>query len=116
MPSVSRRETIGEFIAACRAGDEARAVAHFTEEAVFREPDREPIAGRGAIREHFAKFFHHGPEWRWIVEEILEAGDRSTVVYRFAIKDSTGEWREHDGCAIVTFEGKSIAEWREFRG
>jgi ketosteroid isomerase-like protein len=107
---------IEDFIAACRAGDEARAVAHFTAEGVFREPDRAQLVGRSAIRDHFARFFHHGPQWRWSIDEILEAGDRSTVVYRFALQGSNGEWREHDGCAVVTFEGEAIAVWREFRG
>jgi ketosteroid isomerase-like protein len=113
---MSGRELVEAFIAACRAGDETRAAGCFVPQGIFREPDREPVAGRAAIAEHFGKFFHHGPEWRWTVDEIVEAGDRCIVVYRFALKGSSGEWREHDGCAIVAFENDSIVLWREFRG
>lgn len=113
---MTRPEQVDAFVAACLAGDEARAAACFASEGIFREPDREPVVGRSAIAAHFAKFFHAGPQWRWTVEEIMEAGYRCVVVYRFALKGSSGEWREHDGCAIVDFANDSIVQWREFRG
>jgi ketosteroid isomerase-like protein len=113
---MSRRGTIEAFVAACLAGDEARASSLFATDGVFREPDRAPVTGRAAIADHFGEFFHHGPEWRWTVEALLEAGDRCVAVYRFALKGSDGEWHEHDGCAIVSFAADGIAEWREFRG
>jgi len=113
---VTRRDRVEAFVAACRAGDETRASSYFAVDGVFREPDREPVAGQEAIASHFADFFHRGPEWRWTINDILEAGDRCVVVYRFALRGSNGQWREHDGCAIVSFNGEAIGEWREFRG
>jgi ketosteroid isomerase-like protein len=113
---VTQRETIEAFVDACRAGDETRASSLFAPDGAFLEPDRAPVVGRAAICEHFGGFFHSGLQWRWTVNALLEAGDRSVLVYRFAIRGPNGDWREHDGCAIVSFEGDAIREWREFRG
>jgi ketosteroid isomerase-like protein len=113
---VSHAEVVERFIAACLARDERRAASYFASDGAFCEPDRPPVVGREAIEEHFGKFFHGGPEWRWSVDQLLEAGDRCAVVYRFAMKGSDGDWREHEGCAIVSFAGDAIARWREFRG
>jgi hypothetical protein len=113
---MSGPETIDRFITACRDKDERLAAGYFSDRGIFREPDREPIVGRAAIEAHFGKFFHGGPQWRWTVSEMFEAGDRCVVVYRFGLLGSNGEWREHDGCAIASFDRELIAEWREFRG
>jgi uncharacterized protein (TIGR02246 family) len=106
-----------EAMFACwRAGDEHGAAAYFAPDGVFREPQKEPIAGREQIAAHWAPFFHGGPEWRMTVYELFGDGDHFAVTYTFEIKKSDGSWIENPGCAIVRLRDGKIAEWREYKG
>jgi uncharacterized protein (TIGR02246 family) len=107
---------IEELIAAWSSGDALRASAFFAPEALYCEPNREPIHGRDAIFSYFLRFFRDGPPWKFFVDEIVARDDRAVVIYRFAIKGDGDEWRERAGCAAVTCVDGLITEWREYYG
>jgi uncharacterized protein (TIGR02246 family) len=109
------RESIEELIAAWQAGDALRASAFFAPDGTYCEAGREPLRGREALLGHFQRFFRDGPPWRIDVDDIVADGERAAVLYRFALKGSTG-WKESAGCALVQREGGLITQWREYSG
>jgi predicted SnoaL-like aldol condensation-catalyzing enzyme len=110
-------EILRSLIDAWLVGDALRAAAHFTIDAEYREAGREPLRGRDAIAAHFTRFFRDGPAWRFEVDTMFANGLHACVVYRFAVKGPSVEWRERAGCAVVAFDPSgSIAGWREYEG
>jgi uncharacterized protein (TIGR02246 family) len=110
-------ESLRSLIAAWLSGDALRAAAHFAMDARYREAGREPLLGRDAIAAHFTRFFRDGPAWRFEVDTLFTDGPHACVVYRFAVKGPSVEWRERAGCAVVAFDvSGSIADWREYEG
>jgi predicted SnoaL-like aldol condensation-catalyzing enzyme len=110
------RGLVEELIDAWAASDSLRAAAFFTSDGRYLEAGREPIAGRTAIGEHFAKFFRDGPQWRFELDEIVVEGQRVALAYRFFTKGSDGSWRERAGCAMVRLREGLVEEWREYQG
>jgi uncharacterized protein (TIGR02246 family) len=107
-------ETIRGLIAAWQANDGLRASAFFAPDGAYQEAGREPIVGREAIAEHFARFFRGGPLFRLDVEEILARGDAAAVCYVFAVKGEGGAWDERAGCAWVRLRLGLLELWREY--
>jgi len=99
-----------------RAGDETGSAAYFTHDGVFHETGKEPIAGRENIANHWAPFFHGGPEWRMTVHDIFGDGQQFAVSYTWEIKLKDGTWTGSLGCALVKTQDGKIKEWREFKG
>ncbi|MEO9171241.1 MAG: nuclear transport factor 2 family protein [Candidatus Baltobacteraceae bacterium] len=110
------RALIDELVAAWKTNDAYRACAFFAPEAIYHESGRSQLEGRDAILEHFRRFFRDGPPWRFEVDSVVEEGDCAAVAYRFAVKGSSGEWQEREGCALVRCEGGLIVHWREYHG
>lgn len=100
-----------------RAGDEVASAAYFTEDGIFHEAKKEPVVGRKTIAEHWAPFFHGGPEWRMIVHDLYgdPSGTKFTVSYSWDVKLKDGTWAGSPGCALVQTRDGKIAEWREYK-
>jgi len=113
---VTHREALDALFAAWRRGDALLSAAYFSQDGVYRESGRAPIAGRDAIVAHFTSFFRDGPRWEFYVDDTVVEGDRAAVKYRFAIVSGDGAWIERSGCAFVVFSDGTIAEWREYEG
>lgn len=113
---MTERDVLDGLFAAWRDGDALRSGAHFALDGRYWEARREPIAGRAAIVAHFTRFFRDGPPWRLHVDGVVAEGSQAAVRYRFEIEKSPGAWSERSGCAFVTFEDGTIAEWREYEG
>jgi nuclear transport factor 2 (NTF2) superfamily protein len=113
---VTTRDVLDGLFTAWRNGDALRSGAHFALDGRYIEARREPIAGRAAIVTHFTRFFRDGPRWRLHVDDVIIEGSRGAVRYRFEIEDPPGDWTQRSGCALVTFEDGTIAEWREYEG
>lgn len=94
----------------------AEALGAFADDALYREVRKAPLRGRAAIGAHFERFAVAGPDWRFIVDEVIAQERRACVVYRFAMSEGPGEpVRERAGCATVRLDGRGlIAEWREY--
>jgi ketosteroid isomerase-like protein len=103
---------------AFREHDLMRAGECFALDAVYRELRREPVCGRAAITEHFARFTASGIAWQFAVDDVIVSGDRACVVYRFTMAEGAGRpGRERAGCAVVHLDARGqIAEWREYEG
>jgi limonene-1,2-epoxide hydrolase len=112
---VTLRELIEELVGAWQANDAHRAAAFFALDGVYHESGSEPIVGREAIFEHFARFFRDGPAWRFEIDEMIVEGERAAVGYRFDV-NRNGMWNTSGGCAVVRSEHSLIVNWREYRG
>ena len=99
-----------------RAGDETGSSAYFTYDGVFHEAGKEPIVGRERIANHWAPFFHGGPEWRMTVHDLFGDGEKFAVSYMWEIKLGDGTWTGKPGCALVATQDGKIKEWREYKG
>ncbi len=111
------RRALEGLIEAWRTGDALRAAAHFLEDGEYAEAGRVALKGRGALVEHFTRFFRDGPSWRFTLDDLLLDDGRACVVYRFAVEGTGALWRERAGCAIVRFDPSgAIAAWREYEG
>jgi ketosteroid isomerase-like protein len=115
-PSVGQRLLLASLFEAWQNNDGLRAVACFAPDAVYRGARGRTLSGREAIAEHFIRFFRDGPSWSFSVEHILLEGERGAVRYRFAFEGGNDVRHERDGCALITFAGGMIAEWREYEG
>ena len=109
------RDLIEELVGAWQANDAHRAAAFFALDGIYHESGSEPILGRERIFEHFARFFHDGPAWRFEIDEMVVEGQRAAVGYRFGV-NRDGTWNMRCGCALVRGEHSLIAQWREYRG
>jgi limonene-1,2-epoxide hydrolase len=98
--------------------DLAAAAARFAAGGVYRAAGGTPIVGRAAIAAEFTRFASGTAGWRFDVDSVISDGNRSCVVYRFAVRGGPGEpWRERAGCAVVCLDASGdIAEWREYQG
>jgi ketosteroid isomerase-like protein len=112
------RETLATVLDAFARGALADAVPCFSEGATYAEARKEPIRGRPAIAAEFERFAGTGLPFRFTFDDVIAAGDRACVVYRFAVGGGDREpWRERAGCATVRFDERGhIEEWREYEG
>lgn len=87
MDDASTRDVIERFDAAFGAHDVDAVMALMTEDAVFEStapaPDGVRYEGQAAVREAWVAFFAAAPSARFTTEELLIAGDRGVVRWRF---------------------------------
>jgi ketosteroid isomerase-like protein len=112
------RPALTTVLDAFARGNLPDAVACFSEGASYVEARKDAIRGRAAIAAEFARFAGTGVPFRFTIDDVIAAGDRACVVYRFAVRGGDGEpWRERAGCATVRFDERGqIEEWREYEG
>ncbi len=97
-------------------GTLAEAVASFAPDARYQEARKPALVGRDALAAHFARFAAAGPDWRFVVDDVIAQPGKACVIYRFGVSEGQGEpVRERAGCATVRLDGSGlIAEWREY--
>ena len=85
--SASTEATINAFNEAFGRHDVDRVMALMTDDCVFENtlppPDGERHVGQVAVRKFWTDFFTSTPQARFEAEEMVVAGDRATVLWRF---------------------------------
>ncbi len=120
--TMTTRERVAAAVAAMQAADAPAACAHFAHDARYVEAKRETLVGRAAIEAHFARFFHHVPSFRFVVDAVVVEEARAVVLYKFGVTRRVGSagsdflQTERDGCAFVVVRNDGIALWKEYEG
>jgi ketosteroid isomerase-like protein len=99
------RQVVELWVERFNAGDADGLASLYAEDAVNHQVVREPVAGRGAIRDMFATEFAAAP-MHCIVEAIHEAGEVVAL-----------EWRDPAGvrgCGFFTVRGGTIVFQRGY--
>jgi ketosteroid isomerase-like protein len=97
--------------------DLAAAAAQFADDGAYCEARKPAVHGRASIAAHFARFAASGAAWEFTVDDVIEEGERTRVVYRFAVEGDGESRLERAGYALVRLTGRGqIAEWREYEG
>jgi limonene-1,2-epoxide hydrolase len=99
------RELVLAFVDAFNRGDPDEMVSFYAEQAVNHQVVREPIAGRAAIREMFARDFAEA-KMVCIVENIFEDGEWAILEW----KDPVGL----RGCGFFRIAGDRIVFQRGY--
>jgi ketosteroid isomerase-like protein len=85
--SASTEATVTAFNEAFGRHDVDAVMALMTDDCIFENtlptPDGERYVGAGAVREFWSKFFHDSPRAAFETEEMVVAGDRAVVRWRF---------------------------------
>jgi ketosteroid isomerase-like protein len=97
--------TIDRFNEAFNRHDVDAVMALMTDDVVFENtsppPDGERHAGQAAVRAFWEEFFAGSPQAHFAAEEIVAAGDRCTVRWRYSWGDGhirgVDVFRVHDG-------------------
>jgi len=80
-------ETVAAFNEAFGRHDVDAVMALMTDDCTFENtlpvPDGERVVGQGAMRAFWERFFNDSPNARFETEEMVAAGDRATVRWRF---------------------------------
>jgi ketosteroid isomerase-like protein len=85
--SSSTEATINAFNEAFGRHDVDGVMALMTDDCIFENtlplPDGERHVGQAAVRKFWTDFFTSTPQARFEAEEMVVAGDRATVLWRF---------------------------------
>ena len=85
--TASTEETVQAFNQAFGRHDVDAVMALMTEDCIFENtlptPDGERHVGQKAVRAFWTRFFHDSPRAAFETEEMVVAGDRATVLWRF---------------------------------
>ncbi|TMD77838.1 MAG: nuclear transport factor 2 family protein [Chloroflexi bacterium] len=84
---MNTRETVEAFNDAFGRHDVDTVMSLMTEDCMFENtlppPDGERFVGQAAVRKFWTDFFHDTPKARFEAEEMVVAGDRAVVRWRF---------------------------------
>jgi ketosteroid isomerase-like protein len=85
--TASTEATINAFNEAFGRHDVDAVMALMTEDCIFENtlppPDGERFIGQAAVRKFWHEFFTSTPQAKFEAEEMVVAGDRATVLWRF---------------------------------
>ncbi len=83
----STADTINAFNEAFGRQDVDAVMSLMTDDCIFENtlptPDGERVVGQAAVRKFWEKFFGGTPQARFETEEVVVAGDRAVVRWRF---------------------------------
>ena len=89
--TASTEETISAFNDAFGRHDVDAVMALMTDDCIFENtlptPDGERHVGQEAVRAFWNQFFHDSPRAAFETEEMVVAGDRAVVLWRFGWGD-----------------------------
>ena len=84
---MNTRETVEAFNDAFGRHDVDTVMSLMTDDCIFENtlppPDGERFVGQAAVRKFWTDFFHDTPKARFEAEEMVVAGDRAVVRWRF---------------------------------
>lgn len=85
--STTTADTIEAFNTAFNRHDVDAVMALMTDDCIFENtqppPDGERHVGHSAVRAYWVQFFRESPSARFDAEEVVIAGDRAVVRWRF---------------------------------
>ena len=111
--SASTAETVSRFNEAFNRHDVDAIMDMMTDDCVFENtrptPEGERIEGQEAVRAFWKRFFERSPSARFTTEEMIAAGDRCVVRWRYDwVRDgNAGHVR---GVDVFRVRGERVAE------
>ena len=106
-------EVVKAYWAAEEAGDLARVLSHFHEDATFVFPGLE-LRGREAIRTYYERVIAENVELRVTPTNTIEQGSQIVVEYTCRIVGRSGGVTEAHGCNVFTIDAGQIRRLRSY--
>ena len=110
---LATRETIDRFNEAFNRHDVDAVMALMTDDCVFEStnpPDGVRAEGQEAVRACWEDFFRASPSARFDAEEMIVAGDRCTVRWRYDWTNADGSAAHIRGVDVFRVRGGKVAE------
>ncbi len=108
------RRTIDQFNEALNRHDVDAVMALMTDDCVFENtspfPDGERFTGQTAVREFWTRFLYGSPSAHFDAEEIICAGDRCVVRWRYNWSNPDGSAGHIRGIDLFTVRDGKVAE------
>ena len=108
------REVIERFNAALNAHDVDAAMALMTSDCLFENtwppPDGERFEGQAAVRGFWERLFASTPDAHFATEELIAAGDRAIVRWRYTWTNADGSLGHVRGIDLFRVRDGKVAE------
>lgn len=112
--SAATRAIIEQFNDAFNRHDVDAVMALMTEDVLFENtqppPDGERFVGQAAVRGFWERFFAGSPQARFTTEELVAAGDRATVCWRYDWQSAPGDTGHIRGIDLFRVRDGKVAE------
>jgi steroid delta-isomerase-like uncharacterized protein len=111
---------VNDFEKAFNRQDVGTLVSCFTEGASYRDNFYGEHQGHASLRAMFERMFREGRDYRWVMDTVVEAGNRATAEWTFgyvvtdAVPRSTGRKIGFRGMSLFELERGKIANYREY--
>ncbi len=111
---------VNDFEKAFNQQDVGALVGCFTDGASYRDNFYGEHRGHQALRAMFERMFHEGRDYRWVMDTVVESGNRATAEWTFgyvvsdAVPRSAGRKIGFRGMSLFELERGRIAVYREY--
>jgi len=111
---------VNDFEKAFNRRDVPALVGCFTDDASYRDNFYGEHRGQAALRSMFDRMFREGRDYRWVMDTVVESGNRATAEWTFgyvvsdAVPRSTGKKIGFRGMSLFELERGRIAAYREY--
>ena len=113
-------DLVKRFEAAFNQRDVKRLLDCFTDDATYDDGFYGRHAGRAELGPMFERMFREGRDYRWVMDTVVESGNRATAEWTFgyvvtdAVPRSTGRKIGFRGMSLFELERGKIAIYREY--
>jgi len=111
---------VREFEKAFNRQDVEALVACFTPTGSYVDTFFGAHSGSAALRAMFERMFHEGRDYSWVMDVVVEDGNRAAAEWTFgyvvsdAIPRSAGRKVRFRGMSVFELEGGRVARYREY--
>jgi steroid delta-isomerase-like uncharacterized protein len=111
---------VKDFEKAFNRQDVAALVGCFTEGASYHDNFYGEHRGQATLQAMFERMFREGQDYRWVMDTVVETGNRATAEWTFgyvatdAVPRSTGRKIGFRGMSLFELEHGKIAAYREY--
>jgi len=111
---------VNDFEKAFNRRDVGALVGCFTDDASYRDNFYGEHRGQPALRSMFERMFREGRDYSWVMNTVVESGNRATAEWTFgyvvsdAVPRSTGRKIGFRGMSLFELERGKIAAYREY--
>ena len=107
-------EIVLQFLAACDGRQMDRAVAFFTEDAVYHNIPMEPVTGPEGVRKVLQGFRDVSTDWHWVVHHVAETAEGVVLTERTDRIRAGGEWFDFPTMGSFELRNGKISAWRDY--